>query len=139
MTGKKDGDNPNKPSAPYSTGTIPKHGNRPPGVEFEGLYDYDSTMPSAPPLDQMEQVSGYETISFNSVSVPPPPSPSVREMWWEDSLNHSVQPPHPNVSEKIAREALLQHVKNHWCYGESAAKNMAITKLKYSSAFHVSC
>lgn len=73
-----------------------------------------------------------------SVSVPPPPSPSVREMWWEDSLNHSVQPPHPNVSEKIARQALLQHVKKHWCYGESAAKNMAITKLKYSSAFHVS-
>jgi hypothetical protein len=31
-----------------------------------GLYDYDSTMPSAPPLDQMEQVSGYETISFNA-------------------------------------------------------------------------
>ncbi|PNF35665.1 SSUH2-like protein [Cryptotermes secundus] len=136
MTGKKNGDNPSKPSAPYSTGTIPKHGNRPRGVDFEGLYDYDSTMPSAPPLDQMEQVSGYETISFNSVSVPPPPSPSVREMWWEDSLNHSVQPPHPNVSEKIARQALLQHVKKHWCYGESAARNMAITKLKHSSAFH---
>jgi hypothetical protein len=53
-------------------------------------------------------------------------------------LNHTVQPPHPNVSEKVAREALLQHVKNQWCYGDSAAKNMAITKLKYTSAFHVS-
>jgi hypothetical protein len=36
MTGKQDGDSPHKPSAPYSTGTIPKHGNRPPGVDFEG-------------------------------------------------------------------------------------------------------
>jgi hypothetical protein len=35
-------------------------------IFLAGLYDYDSTMPSAPPLDQMEQVSGYETISFNS-------------------------------------------------------------------------
>jgi hypothetical protein len=31
-----------------------------------GLYEYDSTMPSAPPLDQMEQVTGYETISFSA-------------------------------------------------------------------------
>lgn len=74
-----------------------------------------------------------------SVSVPPPkPLPSSREMWWEDVLNHSSQPAHPRVSEKMARQALLEHVKNHWCYGEGAAKNMAITKLKYSSAFHVS-
>lgn len=35
-------------------------------ILLAGLYDYDSTMPSAPPLDQMEQVSGYETISFNA-------------------------------------------------------------------------
>jgi hypothetical protein len=35
-------------------------------IFLAGLYDYDSTMPSAPPLDQMEQVSGYETISFNA-------------------------------------------------------------------------
>jgi hypothetical protein len=59
-------------------------------------------------------------------------------MWWEDSLNHSAQPAHPKVSEKIARQALLEHVKNRCCYGENAARNMAITKLKYSSAFHVS-
>jgi hypothetical protein len=59
-------------------------------------------------------------------------------MWWEDSLNHSAQPTHPQVSEKIARQALLEHVKNRCCYGKGAAKNMAITKLKYSSAFHVS-
>jgi hypothetical protein len=35
MTGKED-DNPYKPSAPYSTGTVPRHGNKPPGVDFEG-------------------------------------------------------------------------------------------------------
>jgi len=35
-------------------------------ILLAGLYDYESTMPSAPPLDQMEQVSGYETISFNA-------------------------------------------------------------------------
>jgi len=34
-------------------------------ILLAGLYD-ETTMPSAPPLDQMEQVSGYETISFNA-------------------------------------------------------------------------
>jgi len=59
-------------------------------------------------------------------------------MWWEDCSNRSAQPAHPQVSEKIARQALLEHVKSRCCYGEGAAKNMAITKLKYTSAFHVS-
>jgi hypothetical protein len=73
-----------------------------------------------------------------SVSVPPPPSSSDTGMWWEDCSNRSAQPAHPQVSEKIARQALLEHVKSRCCYGEGAAKNMAITKLKYTSAFHVS-
>jgi hypothetical protein len=36
MTGKRDDVNPFQPSAPYSTGTIPRHGNKPPGADFEG-------------------------------------------------------------------------------------------------------
>jgi hypothetical protein len=32
----EDEDNPYKPSAPYSTGTIPKHGSKLPGTAFEG-------------------------------------------------------------------------------------------------------
>ena len=82
-----------------------------------------------------------EWCTIFSVNVPPPPSSSSssnRGMWWEDCLNRSAQPTHPQVSEKIARQALLEHVKSHCCYGAGAAKNMAITKLKYSSAFHVS-
>jgi hypothetical protein len=36
MMGTEDEDSPYKPSAPYSTGTIPKHGSKLPGTAFEG-------------------------------------------------------------------------------------------------------
>ncbi|XP_032795927.2 protein SSUH2 homolog isoform X5 [Daphnia magna] len=41
----------------------------------------DDVAPSAPPLDHMDQVYGYETTSFDAVCVPPPPSLSE---WEED-------------------------------------------------------
>jgi hypothetical protein len=56
MTGKKDGNNPNKPSAPYSTGTLPKHGNRPPGVDFEGEWS-EFTFVSVVYLDSISSIS----------------------------------------------------------------------------------
>jgi len=36
MMGTEDEDNPYKPSAPYSTGTITKYGSKPPGTSLEG-------------------------------------------------------------------------------------------------------
>ncbi|XP_069694396.1 protein SSUH2 homolog isoform X2 [Periplaneta americana] len=101
----------------------------------KGMYEFDSTMPSAPPLEQMEQVSGYESTSFNEVSVPPP-SAFFAVNSAEDTLNHSTQPSLHNISEQSARQALIAYSKKHCCYGSSAAQNMAITKLKYMSAFH---
>jgi len=41
------------------------------------------------------------------------------------------------VTEQEARAALLSLVSQHCCYGKDAAREMAIVKISYSSAFHV--
>ena len=43
----------------------------------------------------------------------------------------------PVINEDQAREALMQYVSQHCCYGSGAAKNMKFRDLKSSSAFHV--
>ena len=43
----------------------------------------------------------------------------------------------PVINEEQAREALLQYVSQHCCYGKGTAQNMTIRDLKSSSAFHV--
>lgn len=44
----------------------------------------------------------------------------------------------PSITEEEAREAILQHVAEHCCFGKTAAKEMTFRELKSSSAFHVS-
>ncbi len=41
------------------------------------------------------------------------------------------------INEEQAREALLQFVSEHCCYGKGAATNLVFRDLKSSSAFHV--
>ena len=43
----------------------------------------------------------------------------------------------PVVSEQEARTALLNLVADHCCWGKAAARNMNITKIASTSAFHV--
>lgn len=89
--------------------------------------------PSAPTLDQMGHVSGYENTGFNEAALPPPsydeatrgPPPERREF-----TNA------PTITEEQAREALLQHVAEHCCYGKGAARDMTFRELTSSSAFH---
>nr|KAG5711286.1 hypothetical protein BaRGS_005983 [Batillaria attramentaria] len=89
--------------------------------------------PSAPTLDQMGHVDGYENVGFNAAALPPPsydeatrgPPPERREFT-------NV----PTITEEDAREALLQHVAEHCCYGKGAATQMTFRELKSSSAFH---
>lgn len=44
----------------------------------------------------------------------------------------------PQITEHQARAALLAHVADRCCWGTGAAKKMAIAKINYDSAFHVS-
>lgn len=70
------------------------------------------------------------------MSIPPPdisPEPANGE-----GCNREILPNRPQVTEQQARSALLAQVAEHCCYGKDAAKEMAITKINYSSAFHVS-
>ncbi|XP_065348432.1 protein SSUH2 homolog isoform X1 [Cloeon dipterum] len=126
-----------KPSAPIPTGTLPRHGNRPPKTNAHGhIVDVDENeaVPSAPPLELMDHVVGYESVSFDAISVPPPyfeaESPEA------EISNRDILPNCPQVTEQDARTALLSLVAQHCCYGKDVAKEMAITKINYSSAFH---
>jgi len=42
------------------------------------------------------------------------------------------------LGENEAKQALLEYVTSHYCYGSSAAKRLNVTKIVHSSAFHVS-
>lgn len=43
-----------------------------------------------------------------------------------------------NISAEEAREAMLQHVSEHCCYGKKAAEDMNMQDICPSNAFHVS-
>ena len=43
----------------------------------------------------------------------------------------------PVITEEQAREALLEYVADHCCYGSGVAKELAFRDLQTSSAFHV--
>lgn len=49
-------------------------------------------------------------------------------------INNSL----PSLAEEDVREAALQYVGEHCCYGSGAAKDMVITNITMMSAFHVS-
>ncbi|XP_026274194.1 protein SSUH2 homolog isoform X3 [Frankliniella occidentalis] len=124
-------------------------------------FDDNDAVPSAPPLNLMDQVSGYESVSFDAVSVPPPEDPPPATPGEEDAAGPSgagdgggggdgggpmggdpMGGPQASgvarwghtLSEQEARAALVAHVKRRCCYGASAARNMAITALDHASA-----
>lgn len=74
-------DDPYSPSAPVDSGTLPR--SRPREYRHSGGVQEDDVTPSAPPLDHMEPISGYEATSFDAVCVPPPPV-SLAE--WEEEV-----------------------------------------------------
>ncbi|XP_046369543.2 protein SSUH2 homolog [Haliotis rufescens] len=88
--------------------------------------------PSAPSLNEMDNVGGYENVGFSDNCLPPP------------SYDESVQPPTERpeikgvdvVNEDQAREALMMYVAEHCCYGKGAAETMKFTQLQPTNAFH---
>lgn len=74
--------------------------------------------------------------SFPTVSVPPPDGDVEEER--DRTETRGPLPPPPQITDHQARAALLAHVADRCCWGSGAAKKMAIAKINYDSAFHVS-
>ncbi|XP_052778442.1 protein SSUH2 homolog [Mya arenaria] len=96
--------------------------------------DFESSPapPSAPPLEKMDPVPGYNHIGAGGFMAPPPAYEAVmrEQPTREQILGADI------INENDAREVLLQHVAEHCCYGSRAAKQLKFTELEHTSAFH---
>ncbi|XP_071138146.1 protein SSUH2 homolog isoform X1 [Mytilus edulis] len=111
-------------SVPQYTGAIP---------ENEAPTEQQSA-PTAPPLEKMDAIPGYQNIGFTESFLPPPPT-------YQDAMKGP--PPErqnisnvPTITEQEARDALLEFVADNCCYGKKAAEDLNFNDLKSSSAFH---
>eukprot|EP00057_Strongylocentrotus_purpuratus_P014385 XP_011668859.1 PREDICTED: protein SSUH2 homolog [Strongylocentrotus purpuratus] len=86
---------------------------------------------SAPPLEKMDQVAGYNQMD---APLPPPPPPSYDEATQPTERAGIEQT--PTLTDEEAREALLSYVAENCCYGKKAAKNLHVNDLKHTAAFH---
>ncbi|XP_054751524.2 protein SSUH2 homolog isoform X1 [Lytechinus pictus] len=86
---------------------------------------------TAPPLEKMDQVAGYNQMD---APLPPPPPPSYDEAT-QPTQRAGIQQT-PTLTDDEAREALVSFVAENCCYGKKAAKNLHINDLKHTAAFH---
>ncbi|CAG0919517.1 unnamed protein product [Notodromas monacha] len=99
-------------------------------------------MPSSA-LSRYDRLYGKTILELPiSINVPPP---EIQELDAANSSRSSVRsgdlrraeiPNAHEITEDVARAALLSHVQKKCCYGASAAKRMNIVKISPSSAFH---
>ncbi|CAL8082576.1 unnamed protein product [Orchesella dallaii] len=140
------------PSAPVPTGTLHKPRKSRPKLEAEELLgkgEDGDLLPSAPPLEILDTVVGYEDLSFDAVCVPPPepcigdfgmldPEQQMLGTWapYPEYSLRTIIPHSCQVSEAAARSALTAYVKNHCCWGVGAARNMSVTSIRQNCAYH---
>ncbi|XP_023231540.1 protein SSUH2 homolog [Centruroides sculpturatus] len=82
----------------------------------------------------MENIPGYEGVTTTPKTVVPPINsgrPSV-----PPTINPQTVQRRVGLTEEEVREALIEHVSQHCCYGSDPAKNMVIRDITMSSAFH---
>lgn len=78
----------------------------------------------------------FDRFLYSIVNVPPPLKESSVENHedisiWENGTGAGEDPNQkPRLSEAQARAKLLEFAQSNCCYGRSAARNMAITKLE---------
>jgi len=91
----------------------------------------DSVEPSAPPPMDIS-LPGYEDIvGFHNADAPPPTyDEAIGEMQMIESDKQDA------LDEDAAREALLDYVGQHCCYGKGAAKKMEMVNISSTSALH---
>lgn len=90
------------------------------------------TMPSAPILDELSPLPGYETATSVSTVVQPPPCylpPSV-----DSAL---LNPFHiPNISTSEARSLVRAHVRSKFCWNKKAAEELVINHITMKPSYH---
>lgn len=111
----------------YNPNMAPPGG--PPGAAMAGAVGAASAEPSAPPLDKMDTINGYNNLAG---SVLPPPTYVVAEAPPDRQAVTNL----PSLTEEAAREALMEHVSQHCCYGKKPAQEMKFLDIKTTSAFH---
>lgn len=95
----------------------------------------DEPEPTAPSLELLEKVCGYEDISFDTLDIPPPLIPSTPQE--EETPEREPLASGPIITEAEARQALVKYVSQQCCYGKSAARDFAVSTIDHSYAFHV--
>ncbi|XP_065830372.1 protein SSUH2 homolog [Oscarella lobularis] len=105
-----------------------------PGEDAAENPNASAPQPSAPSVDKMDAVAGYEGIGFdaNAPLAPPPPYSAVEAPKPAPEANVNI----PKVTEDQARQALLDHVAQHCCYGKKPARDLVFNSIAPSSAFH---
>eukprot|EP00058_Branchiostoma_floridae_P028176 XP_002613667.1 hypothetical protein BRAFLDRAFT_66534 [Branchiostoma floridae] len=90
---------------------------------------------SAPARDRADSTAGSdEDVDIGEAC--PPPRSSYDETQGQPPERDSLSE-HEGITEEEAREALVQYVANHCCYGKSPAQDLTFTDIKRSCAFHV--
>ncbi|GCC37079.1 protein SSUH2 homolog [Chiloscyllium punctatum] len=85
---------------------------------------------SAPPVDMLDDVAGYEgTISGGEGSYILPPS-SIAEGARRDEPHPQTAWSIPNITEDVAREAFIEFASSKCCYSTSPAKEMIFRDLR---------
>ena len=142
-----------------------------PGEDAAENPNASAPQPSAPSVDKMDAVAGYEGIGFDASEsmrapraceeieecslladaplAPPPPYSAVEApkpapeanvksvcRSRKNNQNEAVFSI-PKVTEDQARQALLDHVAQHCCYGKKPARDLVFNSIAPSSAFHV--
>ncbi|CAH1773454.1 unnamed protein product, partial [Owenia fusiformis] len=105
--------------------------------------DHSAPEPTAKPADpsQFGRISGYENTGYANASAPPLPPPNAPPSY--DELFKEENRPREDFTsagaiptEDQAREALLQYVGQHCCYGKGAVNDLVFTNIKPSSGLH---
>ncbi|RZF33322.1 hypothetical protein LSTR_LSTR007667 [Laodelphax striatellus] len=99
-------------------------------------FDEDAAVPSVPPLEMMEKIAGYEGITFEAVTIQPPPKRMQNEVKIETKKDlRSISLPDAQITEEEIRDALNYYVSKHCCYGSSPAKTIDFTLIQSTYAF----
>uniref|UniRef100_A0A1B6D3I1 Protein SSUH2 homolog n=1 Tax=Clastoptera arizonana TaxID=38151 RepID=A0A1B6D3I1_9HEMI len=102
--------------------------------EFAIGYNGSDGIHTTPALELMDVIPGYENLSFEPESVPPPMESIKKE--GKETSRKAVCTPCPEITEQQLRAALVLHVGKHCCYSQDAAKTLKMTSIQPSSAFH---
>lgn len=115
--------------------------------ELDQNAEEEESWPTAPPADYLDTIRGYEMVSFDAVSVPPPLAPPEEETpGGGEGDGEEKKPPEPDpiiipeiepkLTEQQVKAALLSYIDDRCCYGKGAAKNMNIKTMEYVPAYH---